>query len=72
MEQAHKKSHPEGSGWLVNIFVERSDPEVCESLVGFSHFMGIFFFLESTTFTPAGRYNLIGEFVCHAPSIPFS
>src|ERR1700712_4265806 len=47
------------------------DSEMCKSLIGFSHSVGIFFFLESTTFTFAGCQNFAGKFVCHALTVSF-
>ena len=66
-----KKAIPRFAGWLLNYFNLKLYPEMRKSLVGFCHLVGIFFFLECTAFTPAGRNNFIGQFICHAPSVSF-
>ena len=43
--------------------------KVRKSLVGFSHTVRIFFFLESSAFTLTGCNNFIGQFFCHAPAV---
>jgi len=45
---------------------------VSESLVGFGHTVGIFFFLESAAFTLARCYDLSSQLFGHAATVPFA
>ena len=63
IQTRHKKKPP--NRWLFTLNMFTLDPEVSEGFIGLGNLVGVFFFLESSTFTLACSYDLIGQFICH-------